>query len=959
MLLALLLTLAVLAGTGFTRTLADGAPSVTLYSPAANSENAAISANQKIIFSANKSVKAAGGKVTVSDGTTAYTASASQATILGGDVGPWYLVFDLGAFKNGGEPLALVNDKTYTVSLEAGAFADASNGNACAAASASFRTVAADAVSEPVAVVYTGVGSASVASGQAVAKGTEVRFTLPSAGAYTYERSVRINGVSADISLGGHVLAGDLEVYVSRKPSAWPEGAAVEISGMSGASPTIGETLSGAITGVSESGGAAWTFAWMRGDTLVASGGSDKTYTLTADDFDRTITLKVTSADRAGELSSPPTGAVQKKAYVGAAVPAPVVQAIDAASVTLETIPGHEAEYEYSRGGEAWQESNVFTGLESGTSYDFYQRVKATDTVEASPASAKRTATTASSALAGTVAIAGEARFGQKLTASLVDGNSAALHYTWKRGGAIVATGAEYTPQSADIGAALTVEVTSDDLAGVLTGTSAAIGKALQGAPAAPTLAYASANSITLVSIGGYEYSLGGASWQEAPVFNNLAAGAGYSFYQRVKETSSALASEKSPAATFSTLPGLTGTITTSGEARYGMTLTANLTNTNNTGTLGYTWKRDGVTVGSGTAYAVTAADIGGQLSLEVTSSAQGGSITRAFGMVAKAYYTGSAPAAPTRYSRSSSKVVLNSVSGAEYSRDGSKWQDSQTFSSLKAETTYSFYQRYKATSTVEASPKSEALRVTTTAAESSNTPTPKPDDDDDAAPTPAGSSALFSYTLTSDNTRLLYSTMKSLAEGNKTQDVTIKQSGAEITFAKGSMASTYSQLWYDFGIAINGCIHEQTAKALGGDRYVATIHFNYEGTLPGKATVRFSLGAAHAGKTLSYYRLEDNNTLTFLQTTVADNSGWAAVVQESASDYVFLSGENAPAGTPTPSASPSVSPSPSPSPEGANVPTDSGSLFSDGWFVAGIILFAVALIIGGIWLYVRNRDSY
>ena len=31
----------------------------------------------------------------------------------------------------------------------------------------------------------------------------------------------------------------------------------------------------------------------------------------------------------------------------------------------------------------------------------------------------------------------------------------------------------------------------------------------------------------------------------------------------------------------------------------------------------------------------------------------------------------------------------------------------------------------------------------------------------------------------------------------------------------------------------------------------------------------------------------------------------------------------------------------------------------SDGWFIAAIILIAVALIVGGIWLYTKNRDEY
>ena len=70
----------------------------------------------------------------------------------------------------------------------------------------------------------------------------------------------------------------------------------------------------------------------------------------------------------------------------------------------------------------------------------------------------------------------------------------------------------------------------------------------------------------------------------------------------------------------------------------------------------------------TGTSYVVSAIDIGNQLTLEVTSTVLGGSIARSFGTVAKAYYSGDTPAAPTRASRTTTKIVLKAVSGCEYS---------------------------------------------------------------------------------------------------------------------------------------------------------------------------------------------------------------------------------------------------------------------------------------------------
>ena len=199
---------------------------------------------------------------------------------------------------------------------------------------------------------------------------------------------------------------------------------------------------------------------------------------------------------------------------------------------------------------------------------------------------------------------------------------------------------------------------------------------------------------------------------------------------------------------------------------------------------------------------------------------------------------------------------------------------------------------------------------------------------------------------------------MKSLAEGNKTQDVTIKQDNVEITFPKGTMTDTYTQLWYDFGTTINNSIAEQTAKQIAGDAYVATIHYNYSGELPGTANIRFWLGAAQAGKTLYYYLLNADNTLTFQQTATVDSSGWASVTQTHCSDYVFLSRDIANASA-SPSVSPTVDPSAAPMLTPTASPEQSGSGFgSDGWFIAAIILIAVALIVGGIWLYTKSRND-
>ena len=69
---------------------------------------------------------------------------------------------------------------------------------------------------------------------------------------------------------------------------------------------------------------------------------------------------------------------------------------------------------------------------------------------------------------------------------------------------------------------------------------------------------------------------------------------------------------------------------------------------------------------------------------------------------------------APELESKTISSITLVQVVDMEYSMDGITWQDSNVFENLKGNTQYSFYQRYKETSTLSPAEPGEALTVVT-----------------------------------------------------------------------------------------------------------------------------------------------------------------------------------------------------------------------------------------------------
>jgi hypothetical protein len=155
------------------------------------------------------------------------------------------------------------------------------------------------------------------------------------------------------------------------------------ISGMA----VYGQTLTASLSGSNNTG--TLSYQWVRGSSdIPAATGS--TYTLAAADIGSAVSVKISSSVETGTITSAATSVVQKADAAPAA--APVLSGKTQTTVTLTSAAG----YEYIRvaNGAAvstgtWQDSNIFTGLASGTAYDFYQRIKETATHKTSGISDK------------------------------------------------------------------------------------------------------------------------------------------------------------------------------------------------------------------------------------------------------------------------------------------------------------------------------------------------------------------------------------------------------------------------------------------------------------------------------------------------------------------------------------------------------------------------------------------
>lgn len=258
-------------------------------------------------------------------------------------------------------------------------------------------------------------------------------------------------------------------------------------------------------------------------------------------------------------------------------------------------------------------------------------------------------------AITGTVSISGEAVYGKTLTASYegLATDAGEVTVSWYRGEdtTAIATGDTYTLTADDVGKVITVKVTAENCSGELTDSTAEVAKAEHPNPPTNGNVDDENNTFTFNGTSGvtYEYSTdGGASWTDITVdsgtgvgtvtVGNVIVNTG-DLQVRAKETDGYKASDviSNTSAYTATLEG---SVSLSGTAKYGETLTATVTGAQQGVVLTYTFCADDTVLqqGSSNTYKIVSAEaIGKQITVKVSAEGYIGTVNDTSDTVAKA----------------------------------------------------------------------------------------------------------------------------------------------------------------------------------------------------------------------------------------------------------------------------------------------------------------------------------
>lgn len=379
---------------------------------------------------------------------------------------------------------------------------------------------------------------------------------------------------------------------------------------------------------------------------------------------------------------------------------APTVASKTANSVTLKATSG----YQYSKDGSTWQNSNVFTGLSPATTYTFYQRIAATSTSNPSPASAGLKVTTDKLDTAAPAAPTLSSKTATSVTLVAISGYEYGISGgSWQSS----PTFTNLSPGTTYYFFQRVAATSSGNVSEASPSLEVTTNKTNTAAPAAPTVASKTANSVTLAEKSGYQYSKDGIAWQSSPTFGGLQPATTYTFYQRIAETQTAYASPSSASlkvTTYKASVSAPSAPTLASKTDVSVTLTAKN---------GYQYSKDGKNWQNGATFTglLPATSYTFYQRIAETDIAYASPSSQALTVITNKSAV-SAPSAPTLSGISGLKVTLNGVKGGEFSMDGGKtWQSSAVFT-VAAYGKYTFVCRIAETATTYASPASKTLTV-------------------------------------------------------------------------------------------------------------------------------------------------------------------------------------------------------------------------------------------------------
>lgn len=299
--------------------------------------------------------------------------------------------------------------------------------------------------------------------------------------------------------------------------------------------------------------------------------------------------------------------------------------------------------------------TGTFTLSDLKPNTEYYCAVLAVDKAGNESYLSKSTFKTLKEAITGTVSISGEAVYGKTLTASYegLATDAGEVTVSWYRGEdtTAIATGDTYTLTADDVGKVITVKVTAENCSGELTDSTAEVAKAEHPNPPTNGNVDDENNTFTFNGTSGvtYEYSTdGGASWTDITVdsgtgvgtvtVGNVIVNTG-DLQVRAKETDGYKASDviSNTSAYTATLEG---SVSLSGTAKYGETLTATVTGAQQGAVLTYTFCADDTVLqqGSSNTYKIVSAEaIGKQITVKVSAEGYIGTVNDTSDTVAKA----------------------------------------------------------------------------------------------------------------------------------------------------------------------------------------------------------------------------------------------------------------------------------------------------------------------------------